>query len=93
MRNGEKIRVFVLALSLLLVLLLSSGCSGKEISYPEKDSCGPIPGGFYFKIVDEDVCRQQCFANCLSRSMEFSRSEFVLTGDAPCNKCTCFCKN
>jgi hypothetical protein len=82
----------ILALSLSLMLLLASGCSKKSFSYEEKDQCGVVPGGYISTIKDADSCRQKCFSGCLSRQMELLGSDFLLSGDAPCNKCTCLCR-
>jgi len=91
MRN-EKPAIIVLAVSLSLIILLAFGCSKKNFTYNEKDQCGIVPGGYISMIKDADSCRQKCFSGCLSRHMELFGSDFLLSGDAPCNKCTCSCQ-
>jgi hypothetical protein len=91
--GNEKQAMIVLAVSLSVMILLASGCAKKNaFSYDEKDQCGVALGSFMNIIKDEDSCRQKCFSGCLSRQMNFDKSEFLLSGDAPCNKCTCFCR-
>ena len=93
MKNNAGRGIAILAFSLSLMLLLSSGCAKKSaFTYDEKDQCGVVPGGYISSIKDADSCRQKCFSGCLSRQMELIGSDFLLSGDAPCNRCTCHCR-
>jgi|GEM_PF-2370275 len=92
MRKFNRLSIFSMLFLAMILILVLSGCAPKISAYEEKDACTPIPGGYYFKIPDEDSCRQQCFSNCMSREMEFVKSEFTAGGNAPCNKCLCYCR-
>ncbi|PIN71881.1 hypothetical protein COV21_03935 [Candidatus Woesearchaeota archaeon CG10_big_fil_rev_8_21_14_0_10_45_5] len=92
--NMKKELFFAAAfISLAVLVILSLGCTKKAVTYEEKDVCGPVPGGYIYAIKDEDACRQHCFSDCLSLKMTLQKVDFVLAGDPPCNKCTCYCSD
>ena len=89
-KNHKSILIAVLLLMVVVLLVVKIGFS-YEKSFEIEDKCGKFVNLVSHTIEDEDMCRFQCRAKCISQDYKYAKVEFEKR-NVGCNLCTCFCK-
>lgn len=94
----KKILIILGILFIVLILLLFINLKAwkyfekKEVKMiPLVDSCSVLFDNIIHNIKDAPGCENYCRAECMTREMEFYKSEFSLKEKA-CNTCDCYCR-
>ncbi len=93
----KAIIVFWILVILLLVLTLIDFKFWKYLEKKEiifvalQDRCSLMFDNILHTIKDDSGCENYCRAECITRGIEFYKTEFYLKEDS-CNICNCYCK-
>jgi hypothetical protein len=84
--------IILLVLLTLINLKFWKYFEKKEIILvPLQDRCSVMFDNLLHTIKDDSGCENYCRAECITRSVEFYKTEFYLKEDS-CNICNCYCK-
>lgn len=98
-KKSQKLTI-ILFWSLIILLIILIFIDLKFWKYLEKkevklislqDRCSVMFENLLHTIKDESNCENYCRAECITRKMEFYKTEFYLKENS-CNICNCYCK-